>query len=358
RGHGHRRIGAGTEPAQPGPLHRGSRPTGGALRQTDGGRPGPGGPQCRCSGPGVDGCRGLSPQHLVDRNPGATRWFRGPRGQCQQDPLVRDRPGHPQDGVVPVGPRGRVPGRWHRCGMAGRLPLCPGRPHLCRHQRDPTKCGGRAHARTTARLSGSRTAMHFAFTDQQTEFKDAVRQVLARECTTDDLRAAFDAPAARTPRWTMLAELGVVGLSVPEDQGGLGLGLVDLVLLLEEAGRSAMPEPLLESTALTAPLLVELVDGNQAGAAKVASWLQGIAGGEIAAAVAETWSGVVPVAGADSADLLVLFAPGDGDGPEIHVVESDMVTVAPVASLDPTRRLGIPQWTPSPETRVASGRVA
>ena len=58
--------------------------------------------------------------------------------------------------------------------------------------------------------------MHFAFSDQQLEFRDAVRQVLAKECTTDDVRAAFDAPTARTPRWATLAELGVVGLTVPE----------------------------------------------------------------------------------------------------------------------------------------------
>ena len=49
-----------------------------------------------------------------------------------------------------------------------------------------------------------------------------------------------------------------MGLLVPEDRGGLGLGLVDLVLLLAEAGRVALPEPLLETSALTAPLLAEL----------------------------------------------------------------------------------------------------
>ena len=41
--------------------------------------------------------------------------------------------------------------------------------------------------------------MHFAFTEQQLEFRDAVRQVLAKECTTDDVRAAYDAPAGRGP---------------------------------------------------------------------------------------------------------------------------------------------------------------
>src|ERR1700728_938970 len=114
--------------------------------------------------------------------------------------------------------------------------------------------------------------MHFAFTDQQSEFRHTVRQVLAKECTTDDLRAAYVTPTARTPRWGVLADLGVVGLTVPESQGGLGLGLVDLVLLLEESGRVALPEPLVESTALTAPLLAELGGADPAVAASVSSW--------------------------------------------------------------------------------------
>ncbi len=204
--------------------------------------------------------------------------------------------------------------------------------------------------------------MRFAFTDQQTEFRDAVRQVLAKECTADDLRAAYQAPRARSPRWTVLSEMGVVGLSVPEEHGGLGLGLLDLVLLLEESGRVALPEPLVESTALAAPLLDELGGG--------AAWLEGIGSGSVAAAVAEPSAppsagpsaGTRPVAGADGADLLILFAPGDdsgnGDGPEVHLVGSDQVTVTPVPSLDPTRRLGVPTWTPTPDTRLASGAAA
>ena len=48
--------------------------------------------------------------------------------------------------------------------------------------------------------------------------------------------------------------MGVVGLSVPAEHGGLGLGLVDLVLLLEEAGRGGLPEPLVETTALAVPV--------------------------------------------------------------------------------------------------------
>ena len=90
-------------------------------------------------------------------------------------------------------------------------------------------------------------------------------------------------------------------------------------------------------------------------------WLSGIADGECAAAVgglpADPTAGPVAVAGATGADLFVLGATGP-DGPEIHVVGSDRVAVTPVASLDPTRRLGLLEWTPTPDTRVASGPAA
>jgi alkylation response protein AidB-like acyl-CoA dehydrogenase len=198
--------------------------------------------------------------------------------------------------------------------------------------------------------------VHFAFSDQQTEFRDAVRLVLAKECTTDHLRAAYEHPAARSPRWDTLARLGVVGLSVPESLGGLGLGLVDLVPLLEEAGRVALPEPLLETTALLAPLLVEL-----GGPGPSAGRLEAIAAGRVAGAVGRVAERrPVPIAGADGADLLVLATEGTGSGddPEVHVVESSAVTVRPVPSLDPTRRLGIPDWSATPDTRVLSGAEA
>jgi alkylation response protein AidB-like acyl-CoA dehydrogenase len=200
--------------------------------------------------------------------------------------------------------------------------------------------------------------MHFAFTDQQTEFRDAVRQVLAKECTTDHLRAAFDGPSARTPRWATLAALGVVGLTVPESHGGLGLGPVDLVLLLEEAGRAGLPEPLLDTTALAAPLLADLVGEDQVANAAAAGWLRSIAVGDTAAAVGPPESRGALLAGADGADLFVLSTGGGTGGPEVHVVDSEAVTVAPVPSLDPTRRLGVVDWDPTPESQVASGSVA
>jgi alkylation response protein AidB-like acyl-CoA dehydrogenase len=198
--------------------------------------------------------------------------------------------------------------------------------------------------------------VHFAFDEHQDEFRATVRQVLAKECSTADLRASFAAPGAGTDRWAVLAGLGVVGLTVPESRGGLGLGVVDLVPVLEEAGAVALPEPLLETTALAVPLLADL-DADHAGDARVTSWLQRIAEGSLTAAVASVGSGADPVAAADGADLFVLTTEGP-DGLELHLAGADEVTVRPVSSLDPTRRLGVVSWTPSQGTRFASGTRA
>ncbi len=214
--------------------------------------------------------------------------------------------------------------------------------------------------------------MRFAFTDQQTEFRDTVRQVLAKECSTDALRAAFEHPAARTPRWDVLVELGVVSLTIPEAHGGLGLGLIDLVLLLEEAGRVSLPEPLLETTGVVVPLLADLARSSDPGiVARAHTWLEGIVEGRITAAVGTVAPGpgalpgggsspVTPhaVAGIDGADLAVLVTSGDDGRPELHVVDGEMMTVRAVPSLDPTRRLGVPHWSPTAETRVLAGAEA
>jgi alkylation response protein AidB-like acyl-CoA dehydrogenase len=198
--------------------------------------------------------------------------------------------------------------------------------------------------------------MHFAFTDQQLEFRDAVRQLLTKECTADDLRSAFAAPAARTPRWMALADMGVVGLEAPDAAGGLGLGLVDLVPVLEEAGRVALPEPLVETTALASPLLAYLAGVDPADA-RLPAWLTALAAGELAVAVGSATPGLA-IAGADGADLLILCTEEGDPAPEIHIVVPGDATVTPVASLDPTRRLGTVHVDRSPGTVFATGDVA
>ena len=98
--------------------------------------------------------------------------------------------------------------------------------------------------------------MRFAFTDDQIAFRDAVRELLEKECTPAHLRAAWTNATGRIPGlWDKLVEMGVVGMLVPEASGGLGLTMVDLVLILEETGRCALPEPIVESAAFGVPFL-------------------------------------------------------------------------------------------------------
>jgi alkylation response protein AidB-like acyl-CoA dehydrogenase len=98
--------------------------------------------------------------------------------------------------------------------------------------------------------------MKFAFTDDQLAFRDAVRDLLERECTPAHLRDAWTNDTGRVPGlWNQLAAMGVVGMLVPESAGGLGMTMVDLVLILEETGRHALPEPIVETAALGAPVL-------------------------------------------------------------------------------------------------------
>jgi alkylation response protein AidB-like acyl-CoA dehydrogenase len=98
--------------------------------------------------------------------------------------------------------------------------------------------------------------VQFSFSEEQLALRDAVRDLLAKECPPSAVRAAWTSDTGRCPRaWDALTEMGVLGVVVPEALGGLGLGEVDLVLVLEETGRWALPEPIVETAAVVAPLL-------------------------------------------------------------------------------------------------------
>jgi alkylation response protein AidB-like acyl-CoA dehydrogenase len=192
--------------------------------------------------------------------------------------------------------------------------------------------------------------VQFAFTDDQVLFRDTVRDFLANECRPELVRAAWENDTGRIPGlWAKLAEMGVVGLTAPEGAGGLGMDEVDLVLLLEEAGRAALPEPLAEQTAVAIPTLREL--GNERGAA----WLEKAAAGD--ALVGVGLAGPYVLYG-EQADVLLLATDGPDTDVELHLVEPSAVTFTPQRSVDYSRRLASVAWTPSAATLVASGADA
>ena len=189
--------------------------------------------------------------------------------------------------------------------------------------------------------------MHFAFDENQLEFRSQLRALTDKSCTPADIREAWASERGWSPsRWAALAEMGVLGLTVPENYDGLGLGLVDLVLLLEEAGRSGLPEPLLETTALAVPVLR---DAGGAGAEqRRARWLGAIAAGDAVVAVGTASMPAVP--GAGRADLLLLERGG-----ELHAVEAAATRQTARRSLDGSRRPAEVAWEPAPATLLASG---
>ena len=141
----------------------------------------------------------------------------------------------------------------------------------------------------------------------------------------------------------MLAELGVPGLLVPEKYEGMGMDEIDFVLLQEEAGRAALAEPVIETAAVAAPLLVEL------GSEELCDrWLEPIATGKAIAAVGHAVSPFV--SDAHIADLLLLQ-----HGDEVHAVDPEQVTLTRQPANDPSRCLFTVDWKPGDATRVAEG---
>jgi alkylation response protein AidB-like acyl-CoA dehydrogenase len=166
--------------------------------------------------------------------------------------------------------------------------------------------------------------MDFTFTEDQRLFQSTVRDLLEKECAPSAVRAAWASGDGRVPGlWAKLASTGVVGMTAAESAGGLGMDEVDLVLLLEEAGRAALPEPLLETTAVALPLLRGVGEPT---------WSPRIAAGDAVAAVA--FASEPYVAGAGVADVLVLES-----GDEVWLVERGDVTVVEQPAVDRGRRV-------------------
>ena len=189
--------------------------------------------------------------------------------------------------------------------------------------------------------------MYFDFTDEQYQLRDAARDFFSGESTTAHVRSMWGSETGRSPElWRKMAEIGFVGLTIPEEHGGLGMDEVDLVLILEEAGRAALPEPLLETTAVGAPTLVEAGTPEQQ-----AEWLPRIAAGD---AIVTVQLGDSPlVADAHVADLLICERDG-----ELHAVPKDRFNAVFQPSMDGARRVFTVEAETGDDTRMAGGPEA
>ena len=118
--------------------------------------------------------------------------------------------------------------------------------------------------------------MQFTFTDDQRELRDGAREYLRDALSLERVAEVADSEQGwDTASWTELAELGWLGASVPEEQGGAGLGFVEQAILLEELGYSLYSGPYF-STVLALPALEP--EQRAAVAAGEARWSVEVAG--------------------------------------------------------------------------------
>jgi len=179
----------------------------------------------------------------------------------------------------------------------------------------------------------------FDFTEEQYALRDLARDVFAREWPSARLRELWEGKEPDGSVWRTLAEVGIAGLTVPEAQGGSGGDLLDLVLVLEEAGRVALAEPLVETAAVAAPVLAAF--GGEAQFER----LSRIASG--AAVVSVLAPGAPFALDADQAEAVLVL-----DGEDLHLVPEGAFTSRALAVEDRARRLFAVEAQTSSATRV------
>lgn len=206
--------------------------------------------------------------------------------------------------------------------------------------------------------------MDVTLTEEQEMLRKSARDFLSVECSIDLVRRGVDPPESLPgpaehvePLWRGMADLGWLGLTVPETYGGAGLGWVDLAVLLEEMGRALVPAPFLSTVVLGAQAIT--LAGSDA---QRADLLPRIARGDLRVALAQCeregdWdpgaallSATATAGGhtlegrklfvldADAAQLLVVSAAAP-EGPTLLLVERDApgVEIRRIDSIDRTR---------------------
>lgn len=184
--------------------------------------------------------------------------------------------------------------------------------------------------------------MDFALSDDQRAIQEAARDFLTDAANPDVIRAAVEGTSGFDESlWSSLGEMGFAGLMIPEAQGGLGLGAVEMALVLEETGRVLAPVPFFETAVLAvqavlaagseeqkAALLPRLASGTRASFAGTASRPTLSNGKLTGTAEFATFAHV--------AELIVIATADDS----LVVLEADTpgLTIEALPSLDRTRR--------------------
>jgi alkylation response protein AidB-like acyl-CoA dehydrogenase len=160
--------------------------------------------------------------------------------------------------------------------------------------------------------------MNFGFTEEQELLRKTARDFLADHAPMKRVREVMEGPESQAPEiWSEMAELGWMGLAVPETYGGADLSMIELAIVLEALGRSLAPVPFLP-TMIAACALHEVGSESQR-----REWLPRIAAGEIVATLA-----ITETRGTEEPGDLALAATADGGwtlrGSKLFVPDADI----------------------------------
>jgi alkylation response protein AidB-like acyl-CoA dehydrogenase len=182
--------------------------------------------------------------------------------------------------------------------------------------------------------------MDFSLSDDQQAIADLASQILTDRASHERQREIEQRDGPRFDRelWGELARAGLLGIPVPEEHGGAGLGFLEIAAILEHVGRHTAPVPLLETLVLGALPLREF--GSEA---QRAAWLPKVANGEAVLTAALVGDAPVRVE-RDGEDLVLrgerlfvpaaaladaLLVPAEGDaGSQCFLVEARAPGVA------------------------------
>ena len=218
--------------------------------------------------------------------------------------------------------------------------------------------------------------MQFAFTEEQDQLRSFVRQFLEEKSDEAAVRELMETEQGYDESvWAQMAEqLGLQSLIIPEEYGGQGFGWVELIVVLEEMGRSLLCAPFFSSVVLSTSAL--LLSGDEAAQSE---YLPKIASGELIATVAVTeengrWdeTGVTATASSDGDSWtidgakhyvldghtagLIIVAARTSAGVSLFAVDGDAAGLerTPLATMDQTRKQAKLNFSNTPGTLIGT----
>jgi len=220
--------------------------------------------------------------------------------------------------------------------------------------------------------------VNFGFSEEQELLRNSAREFLAKELPMTAVRELMDDPRGYKPAvWAQMAELGWLGLLLPEEYGGAGLSLVDEIVIAEELGRALTPSPFFAtfqgSLAILhggtetqkKELLPELAAGRKIATLAITEESGNENADELATRAEKKGAGFVLtgtklfVPDAQNADVLIVAAragaPGEA-GIGLFAVERGApgLAIEPLLSLDQTRRIAEVRLDQTPAQALGS----